>query len=159
VLTQGNVFTDLFPSNGRCTVACLHSCYLATGAFEDKRKLPSISCSSFHKRRTCREILGSVQCSFFCRVVDWAAALAYVISDRQNCGAHGIWKTNTFWLASQNSVGFCVMRRGEMIEQWGCGGVAPPARWAHNKSHFALIIIPCHKSATDRRSRSVGAVN
>jgi hypothetical protein len=26
-----NVFTELFPSNGCCTVACLHNCYLAMG--------------------------------------------------------------------------------------------------------------------------------
>jgi hypothetical protein len=26
---RGNVSTELFPSNGCCTVACLHSCYLA----------------------------------------------------------------------------------------------------------------------------------
>jgi hypothetical protein len=28
---RGNVSTDLFPSNGCCTVACLHNCYLAMG--------------------------------------------------------------------------------------------------------------------------------
>jgi hypothetical protein len=28
---QGNVSTELFPSNGCCTVASLHSCYLAIG--------------------------------------------------------------------------------------------------------------------------------
>jgi hypothetical protein len=27
----GNVSSELFPSNGCCTVACLHSCYLAMG--------------------------------------------------------------------------------------------------------------------------------
>jgi hypothetical protein len=28
---QENVSTELFPSNGCCAVACLHSCYLAVG--------------------------------------------------------------------------------------------------------------------------------
>jgi hypothetical protein len=28
---RNNVSTELFPSNGFCTVACLHSCYLAIG--------------------------------------------------------------------------------------------------------------------------------
>jgi hypothetical protein len=28
---QGNVSTELFPSNSCCTVTCLHSCYLAVG--------------------------------------------------------------------------------------------------------------------------------
>jgi hypothetical protein len=28
---QRTAFTELFPSNGCCTVACLHSCYLALG--------------------------------------------------------------------------------------------------------------------------------
>jgi hypothetical protein len=30
-LTDNVVSTELFPSNGCCTVACLHSCYLAVG--------------------------------------------------------------------------------------------------------------------------------
>jgi hypothetical protein len=29
---RGNVSTELFPSNGCCTVACLHNCYLAKGS-------------------------------------------------------------------------------------------------------------------------------
>jgi hypothetical protein len=29
------VSTELFPSNGRCTVACLHSCYLEMGLHVD----------------------------------------------------------------------------------------------------------------------------
>jgi hypothetical protein len=32
LVAQGNnLFTELFTSNGCCTVACLHSCYLAVG--------------------------------------------------------------------------------------------------------------------------------
>jgi hypothetical protein len=28
---RGNVSTQLFPSNGCCTIACLHRCYLVVG--------------------------------------------------------------------------------------------------------------------------------
>jgi hypothetical protein len=30
-LSENDVSTELFPSNGCCTVGCLHSCYLTTG--------------------------------------------------------------------------------------------------------------------------------
>jgi hypothetical protein len=88
----------------------------------------------------------------------WAAALACANSGRQNCGFHGIWETNTFWLAS-----FCGTDRTLWAFVWSDGvrrsnnGAAGGC--THNKSHFALIIIPCHKSATDRRSRNAAAVN
>jgi hypothetical protein len=40
------VSTELFPSNGCCTVACLHSCYLTTGLHITELSVQNISVGS-----------------------------------------------------------------------------------------------------------------
>jgi hypothetical protein len=44
-----NVSTGLFPSNGYCTVTCLHSCYFAVGLHVT---ICSVMCWQTHIRRT-----------------------------------------------------------------------------------------------------------